>query len=790
MKIFYITYVLLFSGYFLLGQSGQIKLGDTKSLYYTKGMIALDNGEMLMVGTHNDQLFTKKYNSEGDNIEETFNIFPQDVSLLNILSNGSDNYLSFLSASNKLYIHEVSNKGSVTIIDSIDFSDYYVKEPIHLTKSHKIVGLLNIDGAVFPFWYDLDTKMLKIGIEIDPAIGYAYTNVVMGDTLLVALNELNGPNIEGKIFGFLPESNTPLLLNSLVDNSIEIFEEFALSSVGGKAYCNYISNGKTYISELNRKTPIIINEPDFYPLDAISIYKDVADKLTFLIGEGNQGGQLRLCKLNAQGKFECETIFDFTENASRPSGNIVKQINSDKVWIASSSGGNTSTIKVFRTDLKSRMQRVDSVGFKSNSGLSSIDASYIKGDTIYFLGKLDNFGTGVWIFDSKKKIVLDSFNLGEGVFGNRISILGLDNEIYFSSFFSIYHYNLVTKKLTEIASNPGENSFFYEHNQKRYFVSMSANFWERYDVSPTGLNNKLVLGLGNYSINHTVKPMGIYKSGKEILFASKLYDYNVNPSKSTYTDVVSIIDAQNFASIKNDYLESDKSAYTSGLLGFSKTSNGYTLVKIDDLRNGKIIQYKYNSDLQVVSVDSVTTTFEPSQSIGETEQSPIIYDELKNSVYLVIRPPFSTSSYIQSVNMASEKNEKFDIIGEDLRPRNMILSMNNELLVYGSSFEKGLVNWIDISGVVSATNNLSALSQYNVYPIPAQNLITLESINNQIVRKYLVHDVRGGIVLEGNNNIGHSKLEISTNALINGLYFLRIVDDKGNTNVIQFLIAK
>ena len=62
MKIFYITYVLLFSGYFLLGQSGQIKLGDTKSLYYTKGMIALDNGEMLMVGTHNDQLFTKKYN--------------------------------------------------------------------------------------------------------------------------------------------------------------------------------------------------------------------------------------------------------------------------------------------------------------------------------------------------------------------------------------------------------------------------------------------------------------------------------------------------------------------------------------------------------------------------------------------------------------------------------------------------------------------------------------------------------------------------------------------------------
>jgi len=79
--------------------------------------------------------------------------------------------------------------------------------------------------------------------------------------------------------------------------------------------------------------------------------------------------------------------------------------------------------------------------------------------------------------------------------------------------------------------------------------------------------------------------------------------------------------------------------------------------------------------------------------------------------------------------------------------------------------------------------NNSEENTFNIFPNPATDAITINT-NSSGTNQYTIVDVFGKTIERGNLE---SEIQINVSALIRGMYFVKIKDDKGKTHIMRFL---
>jgi hypothetical protein len=100
----------------------------------------------------------------------------------------------------------------------------------------------------------------------------------------------------------------------------------------------------------------------------------------------------------------------------------------------------------------------------------------------------------------------------------------------------------------------------------------------------------------------------------------------------------------------------------------------------------------------------------------------------------------------------------------------------------------GEPDFIEIEETISISNSVNDLG-VKIFPNPTQNNLYIET-KTDVLYSYQLLDARGSIVLSGNNFVNAKPFSINTEKISNGLYVLKVIDNKNVTSSFKVSIQK
>tara|TARA_R110000787_G_scaffold86285_9_gene184091 strand:+ start:21807 stop:22517 length:711 start_codon:yes stop_codon:yes gene_type:complete len=197
--------------------------------------------------------------------------------------------------------------------------------------------------------------------------------------------------------------------------------------------------------------------------------------------------------------------------------------------------------------------------------------------------------------------------------------------------------------------------------------------------------------------------------------------------------------------------------------------------------------------LQEVFIDDLQ--FSPPNIIGELETGSIHFFE----EFDVININFCESiealiNYDSSENIFTLDDYPGVLLGDCLSPENNAFSIiyssvffNQSIAINPFTYSINNDNEIAVLTIVNPNGGVAvygsellsnqdfSLADFNIYPNPASNKITIESISQQFINKIQISDILGKLVLEQNNPSN----EIDVSKLDSGLLLIKIETDQG-----------
>jgi len=193
------------------------------------------------------------------------------------------------------------------------------------------------------------------------------------------------------------------------------------------------------------------------------------------------------------------------------------------------------------------------------------------------------------------------------------------------------------------------------------------------------------------------------------------------------------------------------------------------------------LSWSISGDTEDCGTLPVELTHFEAVAIGSSVQLKWTTARENNNDYFIIERRLENEAFvpIAQVDGGGNSNVVLDYSFEDRKPKAAVVYYRLQQVDFDGSAERSAIVEVNLLG------NL----RYSIYPNPAQDWLTLESLlEREQAHTYKMLDLRGKTVLQGSLAAGEGQTRINVASLSTGTYLLQVKNAKGQTVNLKFTI--